>query len=402
LWSFDFEILRLNESLSQRMKISRRTYLKQTALASAACALPSVLIPKSAAAAEVEPQPVPTERETAAIEKIARQTMEPHNAPGLSVAISRHGQIVFQRGYGFADKTSGERVTSANLFRIASISKPITSVAIFSLIEQGRLRLDDLIFGAQGILKFDYGDDYPELVKKITLHHLLTHTGGGWENDGDDPMFRKPELNQQALITWALRNHALKNEPGTHYAYSNFGYCILGRVIEKITGQTYSDFVQSAVLAKCGIKDMRVGGNTLAQRAPGEVVYYGQEGSGTDAYNMNVTRMDSHGGWIATASDLVRFATHVDGFDFTPNILEAKTIKAMTTATAANANYACGWCVNRFPNWWHTGSLPGTLTVMVRTASGLSWAALTNTRAEGINLDAMMWKMVNAVPAWKA
>ncbi len=72
------------------------------------------------------------------------------------------------------------------------------------------------------------------------------------------------------------------------------------------------------------------------------------------------------------------------------------------TATTANPHYACGWCVNSFPNWWHTGSLPGTLTVMVRTASGLCWAALTNTRAEGINLDAMMWKMVNAVPAWKA
>ena len=194
----------------------------------------------------------------------------------------------------------------------------------------------------------------------------------------------------------------MNNEPGTHYAYSNFGYCILGRVIEKLTGQTYSDFVQSAVLAKCGVKNMRLAGNTLAQRAPGEVVYYGQEGSGTDPYNMNVSRMDSHGGWIATPTDLVRFATHVDGFDFTPNILGAQTIKAMTTATAANANYACGWCVNRFPNWWHTGSLPGTLSVMVRTASGLCWAALTNTRAEGINLDAMMWKMVNAVPAWKA
>jgi len=361
-----------------------------------------MFISKSVTAAEVEPQPVPTEREAAAIERIAQETMESHNAPGLSVAISRHGQIVFQRGYGFADKTRGERVKPASRFRIASISKPITSVAIFSLIEQGRLRLSDFIFGAEGILKFDYGAAYPELVKKITLHHLLTHTGGGLENNDNDPMFRKPELNHQTLITWALQKHALNNEPGTHYAYSNFGYCILGRVIEKLTGQTYSDFVQSAVLAKCGVKNMRLAGNTLAQRAPGEVVYYGQEGSGTDPYNMNVSRMDSHGGWIATPTDLVRFATHVDGFDFTPNILGAQTIKAMTTATAANANYACGWCVNRFPNWWHTGSLPGTLSVMVRTASGLCWAALTNTRAEGINLDAMMWKMVNAVPAWKA
>src|ERR1035441_4031033 len=384
------------------MKTSRRTYLKQAALTSAAFAFPTILIPKSMDAAEVESQSVPTKREAAAIEEIAHQNMELHNAPGLSVAISRHGQLVYQRGFGYADKADGEQATSTSLFRIASLSKPITSVAIFTLIEQGRLQLSDLIFGAQGILKFDYGDNYPELVGKITLHHLLTHTCGGWQNYGDDPMFRKPELKHRELITWAIHNYALKNEPGTHYAYSNFGYCILGRVIEKLTGQTYSEFVQSAVLTKCGIKDMRLAGNTHAQRIPGEVVYYGQKGSGTDPYNMNINRMDSHGGWIATPGDLVKFAMRVDGFVTTPNILSSKTLKTMTTATTANPHYACGWCVNSFPNWWHTGSLPGTLTILVRTASGLCWAAFTNTRAEGLDLDTMMWKMVRAVPAWKA
>jgi CubicO group peptidase (beta-lactamase class C family) len=194
----------------------------------------------------------------------------------------------------------------------------------------------------------------------------------------------------------------LAYEPGTHYAYSNFGFCLLGRVIEKITGQPYAQYAQEAVLAKCGIKDMRLGGNTLADRAPGEVVYYGHAGSGSNPYDMNVTRMDSHGGWIATPTDLVQFAMHVDGFTTTPNILEAATIKTMTTATAQNPNYACGWCVNRIPNWWHTGSLPGTLTVMVRTGSGLCWAAFANRRVEGLNLDEMMWKIVKCVPAWRA
>jgi CubicO group peptidase (beta-lactamase class C family) len=239
-------------------------------------------------------------------------------------------------------------------------------------------------------------------VNKITLHHLLTHTCGGWENSGTDPMFSNPQMNHQELIAWTLRHQPLKNEPGTKYAYSNFGYCILGRVIEKITGEPYAEAVQRTVLAKCGVRDMRLGGNTYEDRASGEVVYYGQEGAGTNPYDMNVTRMDSHGGWIATPSDLVRFAIHVDGFKTTPNILGANTLKAMTTGTAANPNYACGWSVNRIPNWWHGGSLPGTLTIMVRTASGLCWAAFTNTRANGLNLDEMMWKMVKAVPAWKA
>jgi CubicO group peptidase (beta-lactamase class C family) len=330
--------------------------------------------------------------------------MEKSSAPGLSVAVARHGQLVYQQGFGYADKSAGGRATPSSLFRIASISKPITSVAIFSLIEQGHLGLDDLIFGADGILKFDYGETYPERVTKITLHHLLTHTCGGWDNHTGsvDPMFYKPALNHHELITWTLRELPLAYDPGTHYSYSNFGFCVLGRVIEKITGQSYADYAQQAVLSKCGIKDMRLGGNTYAQRAPGEVVYYGQAGSGANPYNMNVTRMDSHGGWIATPTDLVQFAMHVDGFAITPNILGADTIKTMTTATAQNPNYACGWCVNRVHNWWHAGSLPGTLTVMVRTASGLCWAAFTNTRAEGLNLDDMMWKMVKAVPAWRA
>ncbi len=122
----------------------------------------------------------------------------------------------------------------------------------------------------------------------------------------------------------------MKNEPGTKFAYSNFGYCILGRVIEKITGEPYAEAVQRAVLAKCGVKDMRLGGNTYEDRAPGEVVYYGQAGAGTNPYDMNITRMDSHGGWIATPSDLVRFAIHVDGSKTTPNILSRNTLKVIT------------------------------------------------------------------------
>jgi CubicO group peptidase (beta-lactamase class C family) len=383
--------------------MTRRAYLKQMTVTAVAGVLPAVIRPLSVFGAEAESQPTPTESEAAAIAGIAQEVMQKHNAPGLSVAIARHGQFVYQRGFGYADKAAGERVTPASLFRIASVSKPITSVTIFSLVEKGRLKLDDLIFGAQGLLKFDYGKSYPERVSKVTLHHLLTHTCGGWDNNsGIDPMFYKPGMSHTELITWAVQEQPLKHEPGTHYSYSNFGYCLLGRVIEKITGQPYSEFVQQTVLAKCGVKDMRLAGNTRAQRAPGEVVYYGQKGAGTDPYNMNVTRMDAHGGWIGTPRDLVQFAMQVDGFATTPSILRVDSLKTMTTGTAANPHYACGWCVNDAPNWWHGGSLPGTLTVMVRTASGLCWAAFTNTRVNGFDLDRMMWKMVKAVPTWRA
>lgn len=386
-----------------RMKTeTRRAYLKRLTLAAAGGALATAFRPVFIFAKEAEPQPAPTESEAAAIAEIARETMEAGGAPGLSVAIARHGQFVYRQGFGYADKSAGERVTTSSLFRIASISKPITSVAIFTLIEQERLGLNDLVFGAEGRLKFDYGEHYPERVTKITVHHLLTHTCGGWENDASDPMFYKPEMSQRDLIIRTLREQPLKNEPGTKSAYSNFGFCLLGRVIEKITGQTYAQFVRQSVLAKCGVADMRIGGNTLAERAGGEVVYYGQKGWGTNPYDMNIARMDSHGGWIGTPSDLVQFAMHVDGFQTTPNILVANTIRTMTTGSAADPGYACGWAVNKIPNWWHGGSLPGTLTIMVRTASGLCWAAFANTRGDKLNLDQMMWKMARSVPAWRS
>ena len=391
--------------------ITRRTYLKQLALSATLGAFPSILLPKPIWADEIETQPMPTDREAATIAEIARRYMEQGKAPGLSVAIARKGQFVYQRGFGDAGKAAGERVTPASLFRIASLTKPITSVAIFTLIEQGRLNLDTLIFGEHGLLKFDYGESYPDRVEKITLQHLLTHTCGGWSNNVDDPMLRKQALNQKELITWTIKNQSLEFEPSTHYAYSNFGYCILGRVIEKITGMPYADYVQRAVLEKCGITDMRLAGNTLAQRAANEVVYYEKNVffinfkppflKIINPYSMNVARMDSHGGWIGTPSDMVRFMMHL-GLKTQPSILGEQTIKSMTTTSAANPNYSCGWGITKAASWCHDGSLPGSQTLMVRTLGGLCWAAFTNTHAGGFNLHEMMWKIVKAVPAWKA
>jgi CubicO group peptidase (beta-lactamase class C family) len=385
-----------------RRSITRRESLKQIASIVAASALPFWLPRMSSIAFAAESQPVPTESQQARMDKIADRYMGEYQVPGLSVAIARHGQFVYRKGFGFADVASSEKVTRDRLFRIASVSKPITSVAIFTFIEKGRLKLTDRVFGRDAVLGGDFGSSYPEQVKKITLEHLLTHTCGGWQNDALDPMFLNPAMNSHALIRWTLQNQPLVNEPGTHYAYSNFGYCILGRVIEKISGQTYAEFVEQNVLAKCDVNDMRIAGNTLLDTAPGEVVYYGQNVE--SPYGMNVRRMDSHGGWIATPSDLVNFAMRVDGFSYTPNILEPPTIETMTTATSANPNYAKGWAVNALGNWWHSGSLPGTISIMAKTSSGLCWAALTNTRTAGMDLalDKMMWDMADAVPQWRA
>jgi CubicO group peptidase (beta-lactamase class C family) len=320
----------------------------------------------------------------------------------MAIAIAFRGQLRYEEAFGMADGERGERLTPAHRFRIASVSKPITACTIMDLVERGRLKLDDRVFGRGTILGTDYGRaPYKRYVEDVTVEHLLTHTAGGWPNDGTDPMFHQPTMSVTELISWTLDSIPLTSAPGAQYAYSNFGYCVLGRVIEILTGSRYEDHVRSRILSRCGIGDMTIAGNSLADRLPGEVRYFGQDGE--NPYGMNVRRMDSHGGWIASARDLVSFVTHVDGFTTTPNILRADTIARMVTASTANAGYAKGWAVNRQNNWWHTGSLPGTETIMVRTAGGFAWAALTNTRRRGSmgrDLDDLVWKMVAQVTSW--
>lgn len=323
------------------------------------------------------------------IRAIAEGFLREHGIQGMAIAYGRDGKIDFEAGYGFADADGKETVTPQHRFRIASISKPITATAVMMCIEKGLLQLDSKVFGPQGIL----GGDYSGEVAAITVDQLLTHTSGGWANDKDDPMFKNPRMNHAELIAWALANQKQTHKPGEHFAYSNFGYCVLGRVLEKVYGQPYETLIQKRLLEPCGITTMEIGGNTVAERRQQEVMYVTPKPGA--AYRMNVSRMDSHGGWIATAGDLVRFASQL------PVLLKPESVRSMTTP-GVYGGYARGWDVNKVPNWWHNGSLPGTTTIMVHTAKGLCWAGLLNGRSEalGLAMDKLMWQMGGVVKAW--
>ena len=315
--------------------------------------------------------------------------MEKFDVPGLSYAIAKSGVMMRTEAFGFADLEKKEELHAGHRFRIASISKPITSTAIFLLIEREQLKLDDNVFGKNGVL------DFAQAPEGITVRHLLTHTSGGWKNDARDPMFRKPELGHAELIKWTFENQSVVNPPGTAYAYSNFGYCLLGRIIEKISGQSYETFVRENVLKPCGAEAMQIGGNTKAERLKGEVNYY-DAGRKETSFPMNIRRMDSHGGWVGTPEQLVGFALRVDDLPEPADILKKELIATMTGRAGVNPDYACGWSVNKHGNCWHGGSLPGLSSILVRTADGLCWAACANVRAEGISqaLDRLMWALV--------
>ncbi len=352
-----------------------------------------------------------------------------YNVPGGQLAITRYGRLIYNRGFGYADTLTHSLVEPNSIFRLASVSKPITSITLMHLFQEGKFHLDDTVFGPRGILNdTNYSHIKDPRVYNITLRNLLTHSGG-WNRDiSGDPMFESwtistamgvtPPAGPVTIIDYVLRNQMLDFTPGTQYQYSNFGFCILGRVIEKITGEAYENYVRDTILIPIGITDMKTGFNLLKNQLPMEVSYYDYPGepytpSVYDNVTMvpfpyagfNIEAMDSHGAWVASAADLCKILVSVDGYYTAPDILSPSTIDTMTHPSATNANYALGWQVNQYHNWWHTGSLPGTSTEIVRASNQMNWAILLNYRPENDSaitaaVDQLVWNVIPTIKSW--
>jgi CubicO group peptidase (beta-lactamase class C family) len=332
--------------------------------------------------------------------------MSAQSIPGLSLAITRNGRLVYAAGFGMADQSAGEQVSPDHLFRIASVSKPFTSVSIMHLVEQNGLHLTDKVFGPGSLLGGKYATpaNNPKL-NQIVLKQLLEHVAGFTTANGD-PMFEHTDYSTDQLINYALANKTVTRAPGSLYEYSNFGFCLLGRIIEQKTGQSYENYVRNNILKPMGITRMVIAANSTNQRKGDEVVYYP-----SNAYNLNVTRFDSHGGWLATPIDLMRFMVRVDGLPSKPDFLKPGTYTTMTTkagikdANGKDPNYAFGWVMGSGYQW-HNGAMPGTLGLMARAPNGIGYAAVINTRPGGDQfagkLKQTLDQIVAGVSAWPA
>ena len=318
--------------------------------------------------------------ELAAVDAVMRDLMARWQLPGGQLALAKDGRLVLNRGYGLADVERGEPVQPTSLFRIASVSKAITAVAILTLVDAGTLALDDTVFPLLAFVPPAHATDgsppgqhhgagsvgprrrlgqRPEL--RSPGAPLQPHGGGhgrpGRPGGGDD---------HRSLYA----REPLDFAPGTRQAYSNFGFNVLGRVIEQVSGQPYEAYVRDHVLTPAGITGMRLGRTRLADRAPGEVRYYappGQartwsvfwgEGFAPFAYGGStyLEALDAHGGWIASAADLVRFASAVDG-QRGPALLRPETVQAMITTP-------------RPPTGVPSEGIPG---VTAEVTAGLGW-----------------------------
>lgn len=374
----------------------------------------------------------------APFDEVIEAFMRKRRVPGASLAVVKETRLLLAKGYGFADRDQAIPVQPKSLFRIASISKPITAVAVMKLIEEGKLSLDAKMMDYLEMEPLlEKGAAFDERHRAITIRHLLQHTAG-WDRDKSfDPMFRSVDIARAtgtsapaapaAIIRYML-GRKLDFDPGTHYAYSNLGYCILGRIIEKMTGSSYDSYVKSAVLEPCGIHRMQLGHTLDGQQAADEVHYYmPSDVKGPSVFPTTESEvpwpyggfclesMDAHGGWLASAVDLARFAAAFHDKAHCP-MLKPSSIEEMFAAPpppmmqGEARYYGCGWSVRKAGpngefNTWHTGSLAGTSTLLVRRWDGLSWTILFNQRSEDDNLpdgdiDSALHRAADRVKEW--
>jgi N-acyl-D-amino-acid deacylase len=276
-----------------------------------------------------------------------RAFMRRHNIPNGSLAITVDGRLVLSRGYSW-DWPGVEPAQPDALFRIASLAKPLTSIGIMRLVQQRRLNLDWRLIDVPGfdaVLKSNQWAD--GRIRNATVRDLLHHLGGWDRDDGvGDYMLQdwnicegqNPLPTTRTRILDYARPKALDSAPGTTHVYSNFGYMLLGMIIETVSGQSYYDFMKAEVLQPSGANASQLGMNFL--RAKNEVRYYkpdnavGSIATGLSiinpppAYNpcnwqhaflspipygtYNIEPMDAHGGWIASTVDLAKIMRSLD------------------------------------------------------------------------------------------
>lgn len=352
-------------------------------------------------------------------EKVVNSFLHKWSIAGASVAVSKNGKLIFAKGFGYADTVARTEAQPYNQFRIASISKLVTAIAVMKLNEAGKLSLNGKVFGPDGILNDPFfSDPKDKRVFDITVEQLLSHEAG-WSQRYGDQMFMptvvaeklnmKPPVDTKMIIRFAL-DKRLQYTPGMSRAYSNLGYSILGLVIEKVSGMPYEKYCKQAIFEPLGIYDMTIAGNLQSERAPFEVTYYEPSdvvlkpsiyGTGelmTPRYGGNDIRaLGGAGGWIATAPDLMRLLLAIDGFQTKPDILCNESIQFMTDNS--NGFAPVGWKGTVMDgNWWRTGSFPGTAGMLKRQPDGTAWVVLLNSSAwNGPEIYSYISNMMNKV-----
>ncbi len=292
----------------------------------------------------------------AAIDEAIAEFQKRIGCEAITIAISRNGKMIYSKGYGWKDAEHQIETPAEALMRIASVSKSITSSAIKSLIRDGKLSLDAKIFDLLELSE-PRNEEFDPRWRDITVAHLLKHEGGWDRDESFDPMFRTLEVEKQYrlrgkaqpedMIRYML-SKPLQFNPGSRSSYSNFGYCILGRVVEKASGMSYQKYLQQKLFDPFGIKDIQQGRDRPRDWNPREVDY--------SLDSLRVEVMDSHGGLIASAPELCKYMEH----------------------------YWLNGDIRKLERyyWTYFGSLPGTTAMALQRIDGFNVVVLCNGRRD--------------------
>jgi D-alanyl-D-alanine carboxypeptidase len=314
----------------------------------------------------------------AAIDAVMSKAYKP-DQPGAAVIAVKDGKVVFRKGYGMANLELGVEVKPDMVFRLGSITKQFTAVAILMLAEQGKLSLSDDIT--------KYLPDFPTQGHKITIEHLLTHTSGiknytalpEWL-----PLWRK-DMSLTDLIG-IFKDKPLDFAPGEKWSYSNSGYILLGAIIEKASGETYQDFIEKKIFAQVGMKHSFY--DRTYRLIPGRVEGYSKQGE--DFINcayLSMTQPYAAGSLASSVDDLALW----DQALYTEKLVKQESLqRAWTTFHLNNGkptNYGYGWGVSSLEDHrliFHNGGINGFATSAMRLPEIQGYVAiLTNSDSDG-------------------
>ena len=314
----------------------------------------------------------------AAIAEAARQAAEAAmqaGVPGVQVAVSRHGRVIYSGAFGVTDKDSATAVTSRTVMQIASVSKQFTAAAILRLAERGELSLDDRID--------KYVPEFNSQGSTVTVRQLLSHTSGlrrDWTPPPPSGVSLWVPVTRAQTIQY-LNAKPFDTLPGTQWSYSNAGFMLLGYAIESITGRPYAEFIQHEFALPLGLLDTGLCGSSHLPLPRG----YGLVAGGWKLLSpLHPTVVSSSGGLCSTASDLARWSHLIaKGYGMLPASYAAMTTPArLADNTLVPNGYAFGVHVQAFkghPLVWHSGAIDGFQSWLLYLSNqDLAVAVITN------------------------
>ena len=332
-------------------------------------------------------EPVPALDE---FSRILQEYMLDHDISAGALGVSKDGVVLLQQGFGWLDRGRNQPTPPDAMFRIASVTKPMTAAAVRHLIAEGTIALDDRVFDLGqpegGLLEITpfagLGD---ARLRDVTVEHLLQHRGG-WDRalSGDftyeevaiaDAM-SVPSPPGRTNIARYILSQPLDHEPGSTYAYANLGFMLLGLIVEQVTSEGCLEVVQTRVLAPIGVGPTHLAGartfeiDTLAW----EPWYDGRGFQSVNVFDPMGPLVDRpYGGWHMEArigqGGLLADTTALLGYLGSYQVAG----DGIGTPRAPGAN----------SNWTHTGSLTGTNALATQRSSGVAIALLLNRRATG-------------------